>query len=242
MFVSVIVPARDEEDSIEPCLASLLAQDYLDYEVIVVDDESSDRTSSIVARMSAHDTRLRLVRGTPLPDGWLGKPHALAQGVEASRGDVLVLTDADTVHSPDSISWAVTNLVDHRADVVSGYLAQDFGTWGEKLIVPTMYAMMMLLPLALLPRAKSPQLAFAIGQYVAVRREALDAVGGYESIKSSIVDDMAMAARMKAFGFRNVFVDAKEVAHCRLYSGYRDAFHGTKRSFYAAVGGTLPAA
>jgi hypothetical protein len=105
-----------------------------------------------------------------------------------------------------------------------------------------MYAMMLLTPLALLPRTKSPKVAFAIGQYVALRRDALDTVGGYESIRGSIVDDMSMAHRIKAFGFREVFLDAKDVARCRLYTGYRDAFGGIERSFYAAVGGRLPSA
>lgn len=236
-FVSVIVPARDEERSIGRCLESLLEQDYADYEVIVVDDDSSDATAEIVAGIAARDPRLRLVSGAPLPDGWLGKPHALCEGAAVARGEILVLTDADTVHRSHSISWAVTNLHDHHADILSGYLDQEYGTLGERLVVPTMYAMMLLVPLFLIPRTKSPRPAFAIGQYVAVRREALEGVGGFEAIRDSIVDDMSMATRMKVCGYRGVFLDAKGIAGCRLYSGYRDAFEGIERSIYSAVGG-----
>lgn len=236
-FVSVIVPARNEAESIARCLESLLVQDYADYEVVVVDDESTDATATIVAALAAHDPRLRLVSGAPLPDGWLGKPHALSQGAAAARGDIMVLTDADTVHEPGSVSWAVTNLQDHHADMLSGYLNQRYGSFGETIIVPTMYAMMLLVPLFLVPRTKSPRLAFAIGQYVAVRREALSAVGGFDAIRGSIVDDMAMAKRMKRFGYRNIFLDAKRAASCRLYRGYRDAFAGIERSIYSALGG-----
>jgi len=236
-FVSVVVPARNEEGSIARCLESLLAQDYADYEVIVVDDDSSDTTAAIVAAHAAHDPRLRLVSGGPLPDGWLGKPHALSQGAAVARGEILIFTDADTVHGPSSVSWAVTNLEDHHADILSGYLRQEYGSLGEDLIVPTMYAMMLLTPLYLLPRTKTARLAFAIGQYVTVRRDAFDGIGGYEAIRDSIVDDMSMAIRLKEFGYRNVFLDAKDVARCHLYSGYRDAFNGVKRSIYSAVGG-----
>ena len=151
----------------------------------------------------------------------------------------MLLTDADTVHTPQSISWAVTNLQDHRADMLSGYLEQEYGSFGESIIVPTMYAMMLLVPLYLVSRTKSPKLAFAIGQYVVMRRAALDDVGGFESIRGSIVDDMAMAARMKSFGHRSVFLDAKQAASCRLYSGYRDAFRGIERSVYSSIGGHL---
>lgn len=236
-FVSVIVPARNEEQPIGRCLESLLQQDYSDYEVVVVDDDSSDSTAQVVAEFAARDPRVRLVSGVPLADAWLGKPHALAQGAAVARGEILLLTDADTVHTPHSISWAVTNLQDHGADMLSGYLEQEYGSFGESLIVPTMYAMMLLVPLFLIPRTASPQLAFAIGQYVVMRREALDDVGGFESIRASIVDDMAMAARMKSFGHRSVFLDAKQAASCRLYSGYRDAFRGIERSVYSSIGG-----
>lgn len=237
-FVSVIVPARDEEGSIARCVGSLLTQDYQDYEVVVVDDESSDATAAIVSAMAAADPRLRLVHGAPLPEGWLGKPHALSQGVAAARGEVLIFTDADTVHRPESVSWSVTNLEDHGADILSGYLDQEYGGLGESVIVPTMFAMMLLVPLFLIPRTRTPRLTFAIGQYVALRRVALEGVGGFESIKDSIVEDMSMATRMKEVGYRCVFLDARQAASCRLYRGYRDAFEGIERSIYSAVGGT----
>lgn len=235
-LVSVIVPARDEERSIARCVESLLAQDYANYEVIVVDDESSDETARIVSALAAHEPRLRVVSGVPLPDGWLGKPHALSQGVAVARGDILILTDADSVHGPKSISWAVTNLQDHHADMLSGYLSQEYGSLGETIIVPTMYAAMLLVPLYLQPWSRSPQLAFAIGQYVAIRREVLEAVGGYEAIKGSVVDDMSMAKRVAQFGYHDVFLDANEAATCRLYHGYRDAFLGIRRSIYSGLG------
>jgi chlorobactene glucosyltransferase len=241
-FVSVIVPARDEARSIGRCLESLLTQDYAGYEVVVVDDQSSDTTSAIVTEIAMRDPRVRLVTGVPLPDGWLGKTHALAQAAAVARGEILVLTDADTVHEPQSISWAVTNMQSHGADIVSGYLSQEYGSFGERIIVPTMYAMMLVTPLSLIPRTKNARFAFAIGQYVVLRRAALDDIGGFEAIRDSVVDDMQMAIRMKEFGHRGVFLDATAAARCRLYAGYRHAFAGIRRSMYSAVGGTVMAA
>jgi len=235
--VSVIVPARNEAAGIARCAASLLAQDYADYEVIVVDDDSHDTTPDIVAGMAAREPRLRLVSAGPLPEGWLGKPHALARGVSVARGEILILTDADTVHAPQSISWAVTNLQGHRADLLSGYLHQKCRNLGDGAVVPVLYAAMMVLPFALLQRTRSPLFSFAIGQLVAVRREALEGIGGIESIRASIVDDMSLAVRMKRCGFRNVFLDASAAASCHMYDGFRDASKGIARSVYAAIGG-----
>jgi len=236
-LVSVIVPARDEERSIARCVNSLLAQDYTNYEVLVVDDESSDATGAIVSDAAMRDDRLKLVPSAPLPDGWIGKPHALSRGVAASSGEILVLTDADTVHEPSSISWAVTNLRVHDADLLSGYLRQEYGSLGEAITVPILYAMMMLVPLSLVPRKTHPRIAFSIGQFVVTRRDALDGVGGFEAIRDEIAEDMAMGMRMKEYGYRVVFLDAKEVASCRMYTGFRDAFDGLKRTIYSAVGG-----
>jgi chlorobactene glucosyltransferase len=169
----------------------------------------------------------------------MGKQHALSQGAAVARGDVLMFTDADTVHGPGSVSWVVTNLEDHRADFISGYLRQEAVSFGEKLVVPTEYAMMMFMPLALLPHRNSSGFSFAIGQLVAVRREAFDGAGGFGAFRDSIVDDMSMAERLKGCGYRTVFLDATGAASCRLYSDYGTAFHGTMRSIFAAVGGAF---
>jgi chlorobactene glucosyltransferase len=240
-FVSIIVPARDEERGIARCVGSLLEQDYADYEVIVVDDQSSDATARTV-RTFMPDSRLRLVTGTPLPVGWLGKQHAMAQGAQVARGEILMFTDADTVHSAQSVSWVVTNLQDHHADSISGYLKQETGTFGEMLVVPTQYAMVMFMPLALVPHSNAKSLSFSIGQMVAIRRAAFDGLHGFDSFSDSIVDDMSMAARLKGAGYRTIFLDAKRAASVRLYSSYRTAFNGTMRSIFGAVGGTTSTA
>lgn len=236
-LVSVIVPARNEEHNITRCVESLLKQDYTNFEVIVVDDDSDDATASIVTALAEGDRRLRLVCAGALPPGWLGKPWALSQGAAVARGEVLLLADADTALTSHSLSWAITNLVGHKADFLSGYLQQEYGSFGEDLVVPTMYAAMLVVPFALLPRARSPRVAFAVGQYVVMRRDALRAMGGFEAIHDSLTDDMTMATLLKAEGCKGVFLDARGAGTCRLYRNYRDAFNGIKRSIYGSVGG-----
>jgi len=236
-LVSVIVPARNEEHTIAACLETLLAQDYADYEVIVVDDESEDGTARVVAALAAENPRLQLVSSGPLPADWFGKPYALCQGAKVARGEILLFTDADTDHERRSLSWAVTNIEEHKADLLSGYLNQRYRSLGDSIVVPVLYAMMLLVPFYLLPRTRSPRLAFSIGQYVAVRRKAFEAIGGFEDIKDSILDDMALAIRMKEAGYREVFLDARSAASCHMYAGFRDASAGIKRSVYSAVGG-----
>jgi chlorobactene glucosyltransferase len=236
-LVSVIIPARDEEAEIGRCVDSVLAQEYADFELIVVDDGSTDATAALVAERAERDPRLRLLQAGPLPEGWLGKLHAMARGADAARGEILLFTDADTTHRPHSISWAVTNLEAQGADMLSGYLLQEYGGPGEGMVVPVIYLLMMLVPFPLVPRRNHPRLSAAIGQYVAVQREAYDAVGGFASVKDAIVDDMALAMHMKDQGRRVVFLDAKRVATCRMFSCYRHACRGIKRCVYSAIGG-----
>jgi chlorobactene glucosyltransferase len=233
-FVSVLVPARNEERAIGQCLRSLLAQSYEDYEIILLDDQSTDGTAGIAEALARENPgRLRVVRGTPLPEGWCGKPHAMQQlGAEAS-GEYLLFTDADTVHGPDSVAWAVTNLEWHGADCVSGYVFQELATLGEQCIVPATYIMSaMVLPLWLIAALPAPGLSFAIGQMIVFRRQAYEAMGGYSGVRGEISDDLAIARELKRHGFREVFLDIRRHVRCRMYEGYRASFDGLSKNLY----------
>ena len=233
--VSVLVPARNEERNLPACLDSLLDQTYLNYEVVVLDDQSSDRTWEIVRSYARkHPGRVRGVRGEPLAEnGWLGKPHAMQQLARQASGEYLMFTDADTVHGRESIAWAVTNLEAHHADVVSGYVQQELVTLGEQCIVPATYIMSaMLLPLWLIASVPIPGLSFAIGQLLVIRRGAFEAIGGYSRVKDEISDDLAIARELKRAGFREVFLDIRRHIRCRMYDGYRASFMGLSKNIY----------
>jgi chlorobactene glucosyltransferase len=232
--VSVLIPARNEEANISRCLNSLLDQSYANYEIIVLDDCSQDRTWRILEEYARrYPGRIRAVRGAPLPRGWCGKTHAMQSLSRYASGDYLMFTDADTVHSHQSVAWAVTNIREHKADFLSGYVQQDLQSFGEALIVPTTYIMSaILMPFCLVPRTNSAMLTMAVGQMVMFRRDAFEAIGGYTSVADQISEDVFIARAVKKAGYRTVFLDLRDNVSCRMYQGYRNSFDGIGKNIY----------
>jgi chlorobactene glucosyltransferase len=232
--VSVLIPARNEESNIRRCLESLLHQSYTNYEIVVLDDLSTDRTWEIVSEYARrYPERLRAVKGEPLPRGWCGKTHAMQLLSQYAQGDYLLFTDADTVHAHESISWAVTNINKHRADFLSGYVHQELQSFGEALIVPATYIMStMVMPLWLIPRSNASMLSFAVGQLVMFRRQAFEAIDGYSTVSEQITEDVFIARTVKKAGFRVVFLDIRQYVRCRMYEGYQESFDGIAKNIY----------
>ena len=234
-MVSVLIPARDEEKNIGPCLDSLLDQTYSNYEIVVLNDQSTDRTGEVCADYARrYPGKVRAIKGEPLPGkGWSGKPHAMQQLSRHARGDYLLFTDADTVHGRQSIAWSVTNMEWHKADCISGYVFQELNTIGEQFIVPATYIMSaMVLPLWLIAALPAPGLSFAIGQVIMFRRSAFEAIGGYTRVAEKITDDLAIARELKRAGYREVFLDIRRHVRCRMYDGYRASFNGISKNVY----------
>ncbi len=232
--VSVLIPARNEEANIGRCLDSLLNQSYANYEIIVLDDCSEDRTWQILTEYTSRfPGRLKAVRGAPLPHGWCGKTHAMQLLSRHASGEYLLFTDADTVHSRESLAWAVTNINEHGADFLSGYVHQDLQSFGEALIVPTTYIMSaIIMPFWLIPRPNSSMLTMAVGQMVMFRRRTFEAIGGYSSVAEQISEDVFIARAVKKAGFRTVFLDLNNHVSCRMYQGYRNSFEGIGKNIY----------
>jgi chlorobactene glucosyltransferase len=233
--VSVLVPCRNEAGNIARCLDSLLAQSYDDYEILVLDDRSNDGTWDLIEGYAErHPERVTALQGRPLPaSGWYGKPHAMHQLAERAGGSYLLFTDADTVHGPESVAWAVGRLERMKADCLSGYVRQRIASFGEMIIVPVMYIMSaFFLPLWLIPATRLPALSFAIGQFILFRREAFDAIGGYACVAERISDDVYVAREVKRAGFRLAFVDLRRQVSCRMYDGYAAAFEGIGKNIF----------
>jgi chlorobactene glucosyltransferase len=215
--VSALVPARNEARNIARCVRSLLAQDYPDLQVLVLDDQSSDGTGQILREMARSETGLRVLEGQPLPAGWLGKNWACAQLAAQATGDLLFFTDADTVHEPHALRAAVTALEGEGADLLTGLPQQVVRTWGERWIVPLFgWAFYCFTPLALAYRLKLPALSIAVGQMMLFRRTAY-----------------------KAHGLCWRVVDARRLIRCRMYHSGKAAYAGLRKNLFAAFGSRL---
>jgi len=214
-MLSIIVPARDEERSIEICVRSLLAQEWLEFEVIVVDDRSTDATPRILERIACEDTRLRVVRGEPLPPGWIGKPWALAQGERHARGAWLLFTDADSTHTPRGAASMLWLAMQARVDAASIATHQELVTFWERAVLPSILGTIMYVagPLSAINDPTRVDRALANGQYILVSRIAYDALGGHAALRGEIVEDVAFARRLKRDGrFRYLLVGGQRIA------------------------------
>jgi chlorobactene glucosyltransferase len=239
--VSILVPARNEERSIERCLRSLLAQDYPEFEVVVLDDQSTDGTPDLIAEMAGRESKLVAVQGVQPPAGWLGKQWACYQLAQAATGELLLFTDADTVHEAQALSRAVAALFEESADLLSAMPRQEVTTWSEKLVIPVMpWSFFAFLPLGIAFRVKASSLAAAVGQFMLFRRSAYDRVGGHRAVRQDLVEDIALARLFKARGRRWRLVDGEHLLSCRMYGSWSEVRDGFSKNLWAAFGYRLP--
>ena len=233
--ISVLVPARNEEANIERCVASLLAQDYPDFEVLVLDDESTDRTGCILATLAAADSRLCVLSGRPLEAGWLGKNWACAQLAARAGGDLFYFTDADTHHQPQTLRAFAAALEGEGADLMGGFPRQEVRTLGEKFIVPFFsWVIYCFTPLALGYRLKFPALSTAVGQALLFRRAAYEGIGGHHAVRDAIVEDLALARQIKAHGYNWRMMRLTDLVSCRMYRNGKEAAAGLSKNLFAA--------
>ena len=236
-LVSILIPARNEEQFIERCLNSLRDQMYKNYEILVLNDNSTDQTLDILTRIAASDSRVRVLNGKPLPDDWYGKPYALHQLVQEARGEILVFTDADTIHTPTSIAWAITNMQRLNADLVSGYIGQIFHTFGEIITVPLMFFLTgFAIPLFLNRYTRVPWFTAAIGQFIVVKRNVFVAIGGCTAFKKKTSEDIYMCRYIKSKGYNTRFLNITEHVQCRMYDGYGSAIEGIGKNIFDFLG------
>ncbi len=235
--VSLLVPARNEARNIEACAHGLLNQDYPDFEVIILDDESTDGTDEILRRVAAADARLRILRGQPLPAGWLGKNWACHQLSQAATGDYLLFTDADTRHEPLMLRDSLAAALATHADLLSGLPHQEVKTWSEQLLVPILaWSFMAFIPIALAQRVRAAFLSVSIGQFLLFRRPAYEKINGHEAVHDNVVEDFELARNIKKAGLRWRFADATPRIQCRMYHNFCEVFDGLGKNLYVVFG------
>ena len=236
-LVSVLIPARNEEKNIERCLKSLQNQLYKNYEILVINDNSTDNTENILSRIAAEDSRIKVFNGKPLPDDWYGKPFALHQVSGYAKGEILLFTDADTIHTPASISWAVTNMQNLKVDMISGYIGQVFVKLGEVITVPLMFFLTgFVIPLFINRFTKLSCFSAAIGQFIVIRHTVFKAIGGCETFKKKTSEDIYMARYVKRKGYKTRFLNITEYVKCRMYKGYISAVEGIGKNIFDFLG------
>jgi chlorobactene glucosyltransferase len=234
-MVSILIPARNEERSIARCVQSLLAQDYPFFEVLVLDDQSNDGTRAILEKMVLSQPALRILHAEPLPCNQVGKNWACSQLARQAKGELLFFTDADTVSRSDTLTTIVVTLLGEQADLLTGFPRQDVHTWGEQLLVPFFsWAFLCFIPLTLAYKFKLPFLSIAVGQMMLFRREAYLAIGGHESVSSSVVDDMSLARQIKTKQLRWRVSYIADLISCRMYHSSREAIDGFTKNLFAA--------
>ncbi len=237
---AVLVPARDEERNIEACLHAIFAADVELEEVIVYDDQSSDSTVEIVQRLCQRYAKLRLIRGGPLPGGRVGKPHACHQLALASRAEVLLFVDADTVLAPEGIR-RMLSLLDPEtgagSDLVTAVPRQQMRGPLERLLMPLLVlTYTSWLPLRLVRHSRNPRFLAANGQLLMIRRGTYEATGGFGAVQREIVDDMALCRLAKVSGARVLFADGFEMASCRMYRSAGELWQGFTKNIYEGLG------
>jgi glycosyltransferase involved in cell wall biosynthesis len=221
-MLSVIIPARNEEASLGACLESLVSQTGVEFEIIVVDDHSTDRTREIASSF----TGVRVIEAGPLPDGWTGKNNAVVTGVREARGEWLLFTDADTVHLPGSLARALAEAREHGVDLLSYSPEQIAVTFWEMAVLPVVFAeLARQYPPSKVSNPNSSAAA-ANGQYILVKREAYDAVGGHAAVASEILEDVALSRRFKAAGKKIRFRYAADAVRTRMYRNWQQLRDG----------------
>ncbi len=238
-LISVLIPARNEAGIIEECVNSLLQSDYPHLEIIVLDDNSRDRTYPIVQRVARSHDNLQIIKGKKLPPGWNGKNWACHQLAHTARGEWFLFTDADTCHSPHSVSSAFGAARRSHSDFVTAIPGLTLKTWSEKLVLPVIhFAFFALLPFNIINFRKNCRLAIGIGPFLFMSRDCYFSSGGFEAIKTEILDDMALAKRVKKNKRKISVIDGTGFMTVRFYTSFKQVWSGFSKNSFQAIGGS----
>lgn len=235
--VSAIIPARNEEQTIARAVISLAEQDEVQ-EIIVVNDQSDDGTEEVLRRVASEQPKLRVVESGSLPPGWVGKNHAAHLGAEKASCDWLLFTDADAVHLPGSTARALAEARSRGAALVSYSPGQEMHTWWERATIPFIFCRLsQLYSYAAVNDPDSPAAA-ANGQYLLIRRDAYEKIGGHAAVREEVVEDVALARLVKSAGFGLYFGPGDQIARVRMYSRFMSMWQGWSKNLLPLIAWT----
>lgn len=253
-LVSICIPARNEERVIERSALSALNQNYPKVEVIVLDDKSTDATPKVLDRIQKNNhEKLYIIEGNPKPDNWIGKPWACHQLSKKASGELLLFIDADVWLEPDAVNRIVQSMHHQRVDFVTVWPLQKLDTFWEKVVIPIVYySLFTLLPARYVHRKPqwlpsslekkfASSFAAACGQCMVFTRKVYQAIGGHQSVKDVIVEDVALAKQIKQKGFSMRMYHGHGAVHCRMYTSENEIWRGFRKNFLALHNNSIPA-
>lgn len=242
-LVSVLVPARNEADRVlVESIASILAQDYGRFEVVAVNDRSTDATGAILTSLAAADTRLRVIEGTEPPRGWLGKPFAMQQALDHARGEWILATDADMIFDPAALRTAVANAIEREADAVTFVPHFEAGSFWERVMIPT-WAWVFLM-FTVFYRINNPKSSGAagVGGFFLMRRAILERIGNYEALREEVLEDVRLAEMIKHAGGNLLVAHAPGLVRTRMYRNFSEMWECCTKNWFAGMKFSLPLA
>ena len=235
-LVSILVPARNEEGRVLPqCIRSILEQDYGRFEVIAVNDRSTDATGPILHAIAKSDERLRVIDGAETPEGWLGKPYAMQQALDRARGEWVLATDADMIFDSAALRTAVAYALDHQVDALTFIPLFEAHSFWERVMMPAWSWVMLVYMLVYRvddPRSKS---AIGIGGFFLMRRTALESVGGYHALRNEVMEDMRLADLLKGAGARMASEYAPHLVRTRMYRNFSEMWECSTKNWFSGV-------
>jgi hypothetical protein len=236
--VTVCIPARNEEANIEACVRSVLANaGPLTIEVLCYDDQSTDATPAMLAKLVAEDERVRVAQTVPLPPGWNGKQHACWRLANEARGAWLLFTDADVRFEPDALRRSVGEAERLGVALLSTVPRQIVGSLSEALAVPMIHVLLLsYLPIGRMRSTLDPSASAGCGQFLLARADAYRATGGHSSFRESMHDGIRMPRLFRAAGFRTDLFDGTDLVSVRMYRGLAQTWRGFAKNAFEGLG------
>lgn len=233
--VSVVIPARNERDRIAPGIESLLRQGDVVGEVIVVDDRSDDGTGALVRQLAEADPRVRVLRVDALPSAWSGKAHACHVGGQAAKCDWVLFTDADCEFLEGGVAGAVHYAERHDLEFLTLWPRADHRTFWEHMLIPLCGALILYWFPPFQANRRNSRLGYATGQFIMIRRDAYERLGGHASAGGAVIEDIPLARHAKKIGLRTRAALGLHVVSVRMYTCYREIQDGWTRIFIGAL-------
>jgi chlorobactene glucosyltransferase len=233
-LASIVIPARNEAGRIEATVRAFLAQEYPSFEVIVVNDRSTDETGAVLGRI--HDPRLVVIDGAEPPDGWLGKPWALDQGTRRAAGEILLISDADILYAPESLRSAVAEIQRDDSALIAIFPRFDMQGFGEHVGMGMLPFALILFPVWLFNRWQHPRVGMGAGAGNVVRRSALEGIEFFAKMRDAVVDDIALAQNLRRAGGRTHAVLAHDLVRVRMYHGAQQVVEGFTKNVFPGMG------